>query len=169
MLDKIIHNRRSVKKFKSTKPDWRTIIECIDAMRYAPMAGNNYSLKFILVDDKDKINKYLTNLKLELHHDKSKIIPLRNGITFLGYRIFYHYKLLRKSNITKFNKKLMLLKEQYNNGMISNEKIINFIGGWYGYAMWANTYKLKKSILKLKCPNQKYLLDVQLLFIKSML
>jgi len=55
MLDKIIHNRRSIKKFKSTKPDWREIIECIDSMRYAPMAGNNFSLKFILVDDEKKI------------------------------------------------------------------------------------------------------------------
>jgi nitroreductase len=57
MLDKIIHARRSVRKFKSTKPDWRTIIECIDTMRYAPMAGNNFSLKFILVDDEKKINQ----------------------------------------------------------------------------------------------------------------
>ncbi len=56
-LDRLIHARRSIRKFKSTKPDWRTIIECIDSMRYSPMAGNNYSLKFILVDDKDKINQ----------------------------------------------------------------------------------------------------------------
>ena len=57
MLDKIIHARRSIRKFKSEKPDWREIIECIDAMRYAPMAGNNFSLKFILVDDEKKINE----------------------------------------------------------------------------------------------------------------
>jgi nitroreductase len=57
MLDKIIEARRSIRKFKSTKPDWRTIIECIDAMRFAPMAGNNFSLKIILVDDNEKIAK----------------------------------------------------------------------------------------------------------------
>lgn len=57
MLDKIIHARRSIRKFRSDKPDWRDIIECIDAMRYAPMAGNNFSLKFILVDDEKKINE----------------------------------------------------------------------------------------------------------------
>jgi nitroreductase len=57
MLDKIIHARRSVRKFKSAKPDWREIIECIDAMRYSPMAGNNFSLKFILIDDETKINE----------------------------------------------------------------------------------------------------------------
>ena len=35
----------------------------------------------------------------------AKIIPLKKGITFLGYRIFYHYKCLRKSNLRKFRKK----------------------------------------------------------------
>ncbi len=57
MLDKIIQSRRSIRKFKSSKPDWRDIIECIDTMRYAPMAGNNFSLKFILIDDTKKINE----------------------------------------------------------------------------------------------------------------
>lgn len=54
-LSKAIQNRRSVRKFSHKKPDWRNIIECIDSSRYAPMAGNNYTVKFILVDDEDKI------------------------------------------------------------------------------------------------------------------
>lgn len=56
-LDKAIQNRHSVRKFSSKKPNWRTIIECIDAARYAPMAGNNYTLKFIMIDDEKKIEK----------------------------------------------------------------------------------------------------------------
>jgi nitroreductase len=56
-LDKAIQNRHSVRKFSNKKPDWRTIIECIDVARFAPMAGNNYTLKFILVDDEEKIRK----------------------------------------------------------------------------------------------------------------
>ena len=56
-LDKTIKSRRSVRKFKSKKPDWRDIIECIDSARYAPMAGNNFTLKFIIVDDEEKIKK----------------------------------------------------------------------------------------------------------------
>jgi nitroreductase len=56
-LDKAIQKRHSVRKFKDKKPDWRTIIECIDSARYAPMAGSINTLKFILVDDEKKIEK----------------------------------------------------------------------------------------------------------------
>jgi len=56
-IEKAIQKRHSVRKFSDKKPDWREIIECIDATRYAPMAGSNFTLKFILVDEKDKIEK----------------------------------------------------------------------------------------------------------------
>jgi nitroreductase len=54
-LDKAIQSRKSVRSFTSKKPDWRDIIESIDAARYAPMAGNNYTPKFILVENSQKI------------------------------------------------------------------------------------------------------------------
>ncbi len=56
-LDDAIKERKSVRKFSLRKPDWRDIIECIDSARYAPMAGGDFSVKFILVSDKEKINK----------------------------------------------------------------------------------------------------------------
>jgi nitroreductase len=56
-LDKAIQSRTSVRKFKSKKPDWQLIVECINAARYAPMAGGSYTLKFILVDDPETIQK----------------------------------------------------------------------------------------------------------------
>ena len=56
-LDKAFKERHSVKKFNSKKPDWRDIIEAIDAARYAPMAGGNFSLKFIVVSEPEKISE----------------------------------------------------------------------------------------------------------------
>ncbi len=56
-LDKAIKSRSSVRKFKSKKPDWRDIIECIDSARFVPSAGGNYTLKFILVDNPESIQK----------------------------------------------------------------------------------------------------------------
>lgn len=56
-LDKAIKERRSVRKFKSKKPDWRDILLAIDSARYAPMAGGNFTPRFIVIDDPKKIEK----------------------------------------------------------------------------------------------------------------
>ncbi len=56
-LNKAIKARHSVRKFKEKKPDWRDIIDCIDTARFATTAGNNSALKFIVVDDENKIEK----------------------------------------------------------------------------------------------------------------
>ena len=100
--------------------------------------------KRILFQYMNKIEKYLKFLKLELHPDKSEIHALRNGITFLGYRIFYHYRLLRKRNIRYFNKKLNEKLELYNNGLIDDKKLKGFLDGWEGYSKFANTYNFNK-------------------------
>ena len=96
-----------------------------------------------------KIHKYLKNLRLELHPDKTDIYPLRKRITFLGYRIFYNYKLLRKRNQRQFFNKLKGNIELYKDGIIDGEKLESFLCGWFGYAKFANTYKLRQKILNL--------------------
>lgn len=52
------------------------------------------------------INNFLKSLKLELHPQKSKIFPLYKGVNFLGFRVFYHHKLLRRANIRNLERKL---------------------------------------------------------------
>lgn len=56
-LEDAIKKRKSIRKYKNTKPDWRQIIEAIDTTRFAPMSGNIFTLKFILVSDPKKIAK----------------------------------------------------------------------------------------------------------------
>lgn len=51
----IVKKRKSVKKFAKKEPDWRAIIECIDAARYAPSTGGINHMKYILIRDKKKI------------------------------------------------------------------------------------------------------------------
>ncbi len=56
-IDKAIEKRRSVRRFSTKKPKWQDIIEAIDSANKAPLAGNIYALRFILIDDKEKIRK----------------------------------------------------------------------------------------------------------------
>jgi len=108
-----------------------------------------------LLEYKDKISKYLIYLRLELHPTKSNILPLRNGITFLGYRIFYHHKLLRKSNLRKFNRTFNEKLEFCESGCCTFDDLFNSLEGWFGYAMWADTYKFRKKIVKTFREKQK--------------
>ena len=50
-FDKVIKERKSVRKFHSKKPNWRHIIEAFETGLQAPIAGNISSVRFILVDD----------------------------------------------------------------------------------------------------------------------
>jgi len=93
------------------------------------------------------IKDYLPCLKIELHPDKTEIHALRNGITFLGYRMFYYHTLLRKRNIRYFINKFKKEIELYERKVISKEQLNNKLNGWFGYAQWADTYNFRKKIL----------------------
>ena len=94
---------------------------------------------------KEKIKGFLKEkLELELHPDKSRIIPLSRGVDFVGFRNFYHFKLLRKRNILSMNKKI----ELFGLGEISEEKFKEIFQGWSAYAKWANCYRLRKILMK---------------------
>ena len=56
-FDSLVQSRASVRSFSGKKPDWRAIIECVDAARYIPRAGKDFTMKFIILKDKEKIQK----------------------------------------------------------------------------------------------------------------
>ncbi|MEM4648017.1 MAG: nitroreductase family protein [Candidatus Pacearchaeota archaeon] len=62
-LDDAIKTRRSIRKYSldakgnPEKIDIEKILEIIDVARYSPMAGGIFSLKFIVVLDREKIKK----------------------------------------------------------------------------------------------------------------
>lgn len=95
-----------------------------------------------------KIEEFLDkNLQIKLHPEKSKIIPLRNGITFLGFRIFPKYKLIKKSNARRVWKRLQKFKQKYDKGEMSRTAVIQSLEGWFAYAEFANTYKFRKKVM----------------------
>jgi len=94
---------------------------------------------------KNKINEFLRKeLRLELHQDKSKIVSLSKGIDFIGFRNFYHFRLLKKRNIRKMQAKIDL----FNRREINYEKFFKIFQGWAAYASWANTFKLRSDVIK---------------------
>ncbi len=108
----------------------------------------------ILESDKKKLECYrkeidifLKNeLNIHLHPDKSKILSLSNTINFLGFRVFYYHKLLKKSNIRKMRQKLKRLGQEYKSHEIDYDSIYDFLEGWTAYAKNADACKLRGKI-----------------------
>jgi len=98
---------------------------------------------------KEKIDCFVQQeLKLELHPEKSRIIPIQRGITLLGFRAFFHYRLLKKSNQLRIWKRLWRFRERLSSGEITVKHILLSMAGWEGYAKMANTYNLRKRVWK---------------------
>lgn len=56
-LDEAIEERHSVRKFSDKAPNWRNVLECIDAARHAPVAGGIHTMRFVLITDEEKIRE----------------------------------------------------------------------------------------------------------------
>ncbi|MBI5797712.1 hypothetical protein HZA98_02285 [Candidatus Woesearchaeota archaeon] len=103
----------------------------------------------ILGETKEAISSYLKNsLGLDLHPAKSKIHLLNRGVAFLGFRIFYWHKLLRKSNRRKYFRKIEEYKTLYDEKFLSYDTMYNSFQGWQGYTRIGNTYKLRDQVRK---------------------
>ena len=87
-----------------------------------------------------------SKLKVQLHPDKSKILKSGNSINFLGFRVFYYHKLLKKSNIRKMKWKLKSLAQEFKLHEIDYDSIYDSLEGWIAYAKNANSYKLRRKI-----------------------
>jgi hypothetical protein len=99
---------------------------------------------------KKEIDKFLRGkLELELHPNKSKVLKLNYGINFLGFRIFFYHKLIRKSNFRNFEKKFNDLKILYKENIMSREKVVTSLEGWLAYTSHANTYKYRRHLIRI--------------------
>lgn len=95
---------------------------------------------------KKEISEFLKErLKLELHPQKSRIIPLSQGIDFVGFRNFWHHRLLRKRNISSILSKIELFEKDE----IDYEQILESLQGWNAYAKWADSFKLRRGVMKM--------------------
>jgi hypothetical protein len=92
---------------------------------------------------REQITDFLTTLRLRLHPTKNVILPVKEGIRFLGYRVFATHRLLPKENVRRFRRRLLGMQEDYAAGQVSFAEINQRIMSWSGHARQANTYRLR--------------------------
>lgn len=85
-------------------------------------------------------------LLLLLHPQKQHIREIHQGITFLGFRIFPYYKLLRKSNVQAFQRTQQCVMDTCDTSIITYDGLFASVDGWIAYAKYANTFGLRNRV-----------------------
>lgn len=108
------------------------------------VAGDRQYLEKLI----DSIQIFLAGeLKLTLHPDKMEIFKCHNGLDFLGYVIFPHYKLVRKRTVKRIFRKLQERVEMCKQGLISEESAKQSLNSYLGVLSHANTKMLREELI----------------------
>ena len=112
-----------------------------------------------LIEIRGRVSEFLGDkLNLSLNDKYNKVLPLSNGIDFLGYIIRQDYMLVRrrvvnnlKSRLNWFEERLISEKEgmrivRYDYELL--ERLMSIIASYLGHLKWADTYSLRSAILK---------------------
>lgn len=98
-----------------------------------------------LAEIRTKIEGFLKeNLKLKLHPKRRRLLPVSNGIDFLGYIVRQNYILVRRRVINNLKEKL----RQFDNSPIKDlNELKKTVTSYLGHFKWANAYNLTQSII----------------------
>lgn len=105
---------------------------------------------FILfADDKKTLREWRANLierlahfRLILHVERALPRPVADGIRFLGFVIYPHYRLLKRDKGISYQRKLKKLCK-----FAPEEKIAASVRGWRNHVRYGDTWGLQKAVL----------------------
>jgi len=103
--------------------------------------------KNTLFEDREKIKNFLkNNLELQLHEGKSQVYKTKNGIKFLGFRIFKDYRRLASDNVKRFRKRVKKFAYLFENAEMDTNEIRDSVRCWVAHSKYADTKKLRLNI-----------------------
>ena len=73
--------------------------------------------------------------------------PVEEGFRFLGQDIYPDRRLLPKSSVRRFMRRMRRFERMYSNREIGLDDIRQSLHSWLGHARQANTYTLRRELL----------------------
>ena len=96
----------------------------------------------------EKIRYFLSNeLKFNLKEKVVRIAPVREGLPFLGYRVFRGIIRLQRANLVRFRKKITRIEKRFLRGEIKEEFLTNSMRSVIAHISHGNTRNLRKTVL----------------------
>jgi retron-type reverse transcriptase len=103
----------------------------------------------VLLHWQDEIQLFLEGRRLKLHPRKTEILPTSQSSQFLGFVLLpENYRHLPEDNVRRFRNKLRGMRDQWKEGVISQNDIEQRVQAWIAHAEHGNTWRLRQSIFK---------------------
>jgi retron-type reverse transcriptase len=96
---------------------------------------------------KDAVRERLAGLRLMMHERSSTVSPVRDGIPFLGFRIYPTHRLLRRRNGVAFARRFRTYRWMVARGEMSPDQLRRRVLGWVAHVSHGDTYRLRRSLL----------------------
>jgi retron-type reverse transcriptase len=89
----------------------------------------------------------LAQLRLLLHQRKSVIQPVREGIPFLGFRVFPTHRRLLAGSVKRARRRFCRLQEAWEQGAVGVKEVKNSVRAWIAHAAHGDTFGLRRHLL----------------------
>ncbi len=96
---------------------------------------------------RSKIEGYLQGFRLLVHERKTRVYRCRDGVGFLGWRIFPDRMRLARSNVIRFKRRARAMQSAYAEGELGWRKIHERIRAWIAHAEHGDTWRLRERVL----------------------
>ncbi len=94
----------------------------------------------------------LAELRLSLHEDQAEVYPCKTGISFLGFRIYPEYRLVKRRRVVHYRRRLKHILERVKSAPECYPELDRSVQGWINHVRYADSWGLRKAVLDFEIP-----------------
>ncbi|MBI4679124.1 MAG: hypothetical protein HY748_16230 [Elusimicrobia bacterium] len=92
------------------------------------------------------MEEYLAGIGLRLRDRKTQVFPVAQGVDFPGFKVFPGHRLLRRSNVSRFRRRLRGFGEGLQSGKRTIDSVSRSVRSWVAHASWGDTRGLRRRL-----------------------
>jgi len=107
---------------------WRRYVRYMDDMVFVGPS------KAAMIGLHSDVCEALAALRLTPHPTKTQVLPVTNGVRFLGFRVYPHHRRILRPNIRRFNARMRRYRWLVAHSAMTVEEVRASLCSWLGYA-----------------------------------
>ena len=122
-------------------------LRCMGYLRYVDDFALFSNSKTQLWEWKRALIERQAGLRLTIHESSAQVLPVSDGIPWLGFVVYPNHRRVKSRNVVKFSRRLRERWEEFARGEISFAEFDASVQGWINHVRYADTWGLRKHIL----------------------